>query len=177
MFGASWHECHDLRSKNRTTIDTKQWYCNRNCYRILSINFLQSLEGLQHVCWFLSSTSLFVDNYTRNSWNLKMNPHSSCHIQNQLLLPHKGTVSKNENISSSHIPNRFARAVATPSCYGHVDEPLWGAPFPWCQPLPGWACTVGEVSQMGLPSTPKNRSGWVAGCFPSQWYSGIFEHL
>ena len=27
--------------------------------------------------------------------------------------------------------------VATPSCYGHVDEPLWGAPFPWCQPLPG----------------------------------------
>ena len=27
--------------------------------------------------------------------------------------------------------------VASPSCFGQVDEPLWGAPFPWCQPLPG----------------------------------------
>ncbi|CAK9009845.1 4-beta-glucanase), partial [Durusdinium trenchii] len=34
-------------------------------------------------------------------------------------------------------PSPDTAAVATPSCYGQVDEPLWRAPFPWCQPLPG----------------------------------------
>ena len=48
--------------------------------------------------------------------------------------------ARGEPTAAAHSPSlRSLRraAVATPSCYGQVDEPLWRAPFPWCQPLPG----------------------------------------
>ena len=129
---------------------------------LLPLNFFKVFSGLQHVCLLLSSTGSFVDSYTQKFSNQNINLHSSCHVLNQLLVP------------------RPARpAVATPSCYGHVDEPLWGAPFPWCQPLPGWACTVGSTVKecWGEPDVVHPTKNMGRGCFPFQWYSGIFQHL
>eukprot|EP00435_Cladocopium_sp_Y103_P038222 s112_g10.t1 len=48
--------------------------------------------------------------------------------------------------------------VASPSCFGHVDEPLWGAPFPWCQPLPG--PLVPWPSSTSLKEMPEARYIW-----------------
>lgn len=48
--------------------------------------------------------------------------------------------------------------VASPSCFGQVDEPLWGAPFPWCQPLPG--PLVPWPSSTSLKEMPEARYIW-----------------